>query len=93
MGAIAEQVYAMIKELDTTGVVSLGHYMFDRLPITRRQLYALAKKYASSWGYTYQASEYALSGNRAFQKVMADQKATRCKPCLVKGKPLIEVLD
>jgi hypothetical protein len=54
--------------VDGKDIVDLTHHAFDRLPCTRRRLYAVCRKYASAWGYEYDKAEYVASGNRPFQR-------------------------
>lgn len=61
-------VVAELQSQSGAGVVSLDHFAFDRMPCTRRRLFAICRKYATAWGYEYRAAEYVPSGNRPFQR-------------------------
>jgi hypothetical protein len=81
---VIAKIRTKISELDKIGVVDLGHWAFDRIPCTRRQLYATVRKFAASWGYVYHPSEYILSGNRPFQK--SHKRGQRRDPSLSRRK-------
>ncbi len=71
---LAERVLEVVKRLDAGNGVDLTHWAFDRVPGTRRRIYAIAKNRAGSWGYVYEPGYYAASGNRPFARVTAGKQ-------------------
>jgi hypothetical protein len=47
---LAAIIREAIRTLDTGGCVNLGHHAFDRIPCSRRSLYALIRRHAGEWG-------------------------------------------
>ena len=80
MDDLVGKILEVVRSLDSSGErsVNLGHYLFDRLPCTRRKLYCVARKNAEQWGYEYHNSEYVPSGNRAFQRNHKRGYRTNC---------------
>ncbi len=65
---IIAAVSAILATLNRAHSVSLDSHHFDRLPCTRRRLYAIMRRAAGTLGYEYCKGEYVPSGNRPFQK-------------------------
>lgn len=81
---IAEKVKAIIDDLPESDIVNLTRHYFDRVPCSKRRLYAVVRKYAEQWGYEYDKSEYRPSGNRPFQR--NHRRGYTSGPCLRKIK-------
>jgi hypothetical protein len=60
------RVRALVGNRDVVNLKT--EYQFDRVPASRRAIYAICRKYAAEWGYEYRPGEYHASGNPAFKR-------------------------
>jgi hypothetical protein len=79
---LIDKIRAVVAGRDVVDLKKDHH--LDRIPCTRRKLYALCRAHALAWGYEYKNAEYVASGNRAFQR--NHRRGRRVGPHLLKRK-------